>query len=186
MADSRRARGGQGKRLAAVPSDAGKVQGDTVERARAKHYGEQLLRMAAAGTTVAQGARHLEISETSAKRYFAAALDEVHGLTDEEKRELVRIDLETIRLLIQSHMPRAMKGSIGSAQVVLAGMRERSMRLGLDEALQVAISNSAIADAVEDVIDMVENAAPIELPPLPALPPMPGDTPAPETEDEVG
>lgn len=179
MAEKKGARGGQRKSpLAAVPSDTSTHRTSTTEQARARYYGEKLLAYAASGTSVEQGARILEIPITAARRYFDAALVTVQGLTDEEKRELVRLDLEALRMLIQAHMPHALRGKIGSAQVVLASMRERATRLGLDEALQVSIRNNAIGDAVEDVITIIEAAAPVDLPPLPQLPPLPGETEA--------
>lgn len=190
MGDRRRTRGGQ--RLTSVPSDAPpSAKGDTVEAARAKLLGEQLLSFAAQGVPVGKAAEHLGIPETSARRYYQAALDAVPGLSDEEKREQIRLDLEALRLLVAAHMPYATgtatrktsgKGgkagervtpSIGSAQVVLAAMRERANRLGLDAALQVNISNQAIGDAVSDIQAIILEAAPVELPELPALPPMP-------------
>lgn len=170
----------------------GTPRGETTEEAQAVVYGDRLLALAASGVPVERAADQLGLSPMSARRYFKAAVQRTANLDAETKREWIAVHMETIRLVIAAHMPLALgraatdqrpavKASQGSAQVVLAALKQRAELIGIDAAIQVDISNQAVEDAVADIMEIVDNLAPIE---LPALPPTRALLPA--REDPAG
>ncbi len=151
--------------------------GDTTLTAT-EALGDRLLSYAASGVPVARAAVEMGLAESTARNYFKAAVQRTAALDGPAKREWIATHMETIRLVIAAHMPLALgrpardgqpskAPSQGSAQVVLAALKQRAELIGIDAAVQVEISTFAVEDAINDIMEIVDAQIPIELPQLP-------------------
>lgn len=144
--------------------------------------GSRILTNVAKGLTIKDAAKLAGVSEKHGRelyaRELAAATEQNNGL----RQQLVSRDLETIRLLIQAHMPAAVgcyemdpqdglvmikPPSDASAKVVLAALDRQSKLLGLDAAIKVEVSNARVSEVVDGVVELVDGLVGDELPDVP-------------------
>lgn len=131
----------------------------------------RVFQLVASGLTVPEAADRLGMSSSHADRLYHRALEAVRSFDATAKQERIATHLETLRLLHRAHMPRALGGSIGSAQVVLGCLDRESKLMGYDEAIRVEVSTAAVTDTVRTIVEMVDAEVPLGPPPdLPELP----------------
>lgn len=126
--------------------------------------GAKLLERVASGMTVTEAAESLGLTRQTGSRMYQAELRRVSEANSALRQDLLSQELETCRLLIRAHMPRALRGDTGSAKVVLAALDRRSKYMGFDAAIKVEISNDRVNAAVEEIVALLDAANSDELP----------------------
>jgi hypothetical protein len=142
------------------PSGTKRKQRQTAPRRTAAQLAilaNSILKLVAAGYTIAEAADELKLSRPQASKLYA---DEMARSIEENtavRDTLVMSTLETLRQLKKAHMHDAtVLRDEKSARIVL-GVVDREMDLlGLKQAIQVQISNQKIDTTVGDVVKLIE------------------------------
>lgn len=129
------------------------------KRTQAKQatLGNELLERMAAGQSITKAATEMGIPRSTAHFYYQAALKRASKETEGLRGELVQQELETLRQLIEAHMPLARDGDEKSANVVLRASNQRSKLLGLEEALKVEVQTNRVDDALNAIISIIDS-----------------------------
>ena len=157
--------------------------------------GSRILTLVAKGMTITAAAGVAGVSEKHARELYHRELASVTEANNGLRQQLVSQDLESLRLLIEAHMPAALGSWVEeqapsdteheghrriyarppddrSAKIVLAALDRRSKLLGLDAAIKVEVSNARVSEVVDGVVDLVDGAlfededdGPVGLPP---------------------
>jgi hypothetical protein len=150
--------------------------------------GAEIVRRVAAGETVTAASRAVGVSQHHGSQLYLRELQRVTDDNADVRRFMLAQDLETLRQLIAAHMGPAVgqalfvtdsgeviedpKGrqrldlrevmtqppSYQSAKIVLSALDRRAKLLGLDAAIRVEVSNAKVANAVEDIEHMIDEA----------------------------
>jgi hypothetical protein len=126
--------------------------------------GAKMLERVASGMTVTEAATSLGLSRQQGSKIWIAELRRVTEANNGLRQELLAQELETCRLLIRAHIPRALRGDTGSAKVVIAVLDRRSKYMGFDAEIKVAISNDRISEAVEEIVALLDSINGDDLP----------------------
>jgi hypothetical protein len=162
-------------------------------RARDVTKGAEIVRMVAAGSTVTAASRAVGVSQHHGSQLYLRELQRVTEANADVRRFMLAQDLETLRQLIAAHMGPALGEAVfladdgeiitdpkgrqrldlrevrtappdhQSAKIVLSALDRRAKLLGLDAAIRVEVSNAKVADAVEDIEAMIDDADDTEL-----------------------
>jgi hypothetical protein len=152
--------------------------------------GARILTLVAKGLTITAASRQIGISDKHGRDLYARELSSVTEANNGLRQQLVSQDLETLRLLVEAHMPAALGSWVeecspgqsvprriyqalpdaNSAKIVLASLDRRSKLLGLDAAIRVEVSNAKVSEVVDGVVALVndtlfEDDEPKALPP---------------------
>jgi hypothetical protein len=161
-------------------------------KARAAVKGAQILELVASGHTVTHASRVVGVSQHYASQLYQRELQAAMERNDDLRQGLLAQDLETLRLLIQAHMPAAVGRMIAidadgyevnddgeghvdlreimirppdhqSAKIVISALDRRAKLLGLDAEIKVRVSSSRVNEAIDDIEDMIDEAEDHEL-----------------------
>lgn len=135
----------------------------TVRASRAMKAAD-LLERVASGSTIVDAARAIGVSRKTGQELYHEALAETTRANTALRQHLIARDLETLRLLLEAHMPIARHGDAASAKIVLGVLDRHAKLLGLDAAIKVEVSNARVDDVVGQIVEMLEDSA--EEPPL--------------------
>lgn len=148
------------------------IQGD----AAAVLEGQEVLQMVAAGATLQEVADSQGYSVTTAWRRYHAQLAAASKVNHELGAMQAAQDLESLRQLLQTWMPRALgtsedeegervwgKDQEGAAKVVLGILDRRAKLTGADAAIKHDISVGKVDEAVERVAAALAAAGSAEL-----------------------
>lgn len=159
---------------------------------RAAVKGAQILELVASGLTVTRAAGVVGISPHYASKLYQRELQAAMERNTDLRQGLLAQDLETLRLLIQAHMPAAVGKMIAidadgyevdddgeghvdlreimvappshqSAKIVISALDRRSRLLGLDAAIKVQVSSSRVNEAIDEIETMIDDAEDPEL-----------------------
>jgi hypothetical protein len=151
-------------------------------RARDVVKGAQILELVASGITVSAAAGIVGCSRHHASQLYQRELAAHMERNSDLRRGLIAQDLETLRLLVQAHMPPAIGKMIAvdgdgyevdedgshvdlrqvviqppsaqSAKIVLAALDRRARLLGLDSAIRVEVSAANVNTALAEVLEL--------------------------------
>jgi hypothetical protein len=126
--------------------------------------GAKMLERVASGMTVTEAAESLKLTRATGSRIYNNELRRVMDSNNELRGQLIAQDLETLRLLARAHMAQALRGDTSSAKIVLGVLDRRAKLLGLDAAIKVEISNDRVNEAVEQIIELLEQGSGGDLP----------------------
>lgn len=141
--------------------------------------GSRILTLVAKGMTVKAAAEQAGVSEKHGRDLYTRELASVTEANNGLRQQLVSQDLESLRLLIEAHMPAALGSWVEetvpadsteqghrriyarppddrSAKIVLAALDRRSKLLGLDSAIKVEVSNARVSEVVDGVVELVD------------------------------
>lgn len=119
---------------------------------------QRIFELVASGMTITEAGQSLDppMTKQQASTLFNAALA-AHAESDTSLRQaMLERELETLRLLKKSWMPRALQGDYQAARVILQVVDRVSDLAGLSTALKVQISNQRVDETVTDLIALVE------------------------------
>lgn len=120
-------------------------------------YGERMLKLVASGKSIRKAAEEVGLPRDTGHRYYQAALRKAAQETEGLRQDLVHQDLESLRLLIEAHMPLATAhGDEKSAGVVLRALGQRAKLLGLEEALKIEVQTSRVDDALTQIVAIMD------------------------------
>jgi hypothetical protein len=119
--------------------------------------GAKMLSCVARGMTIREASEELGVGEDQGRKIYHRELSRVHESNKELAELLIPLNLETIRLLVQAHMPIALAGHVSSAKLVLDAIRDRAKLLGLEAAIKVEVSNQRIEEAVGGIITLIDS-----------------------------
>lgn len=143
--------------------------------------GSRILTLVAKGLTIKAAASAAGVSEKHGRTLYERELASVTEANNGLRQQLVSQDLESLRLLIEAHMPAALGSWVQeqvpadsedgghmriyarppddrSAKIVLAALDRRSKLLGLDAAIKVEVSNAKVSEVVDGVVELVDGS----------------------------
>jgi hypothetical protein len=149
--------------------------------------GAEIVRLVAAGSSVTAATQAVGVSRRHGTNLYLRELQRVTEENADVRRFMLGQDLETLRQLLEAHMPAAVGKMIAidgdgyevdedgegrvdlrevviqppsyqSAKIVLAVLDRRAKLLGLDAAIRVEVSNANVAEAVDDIERMIDEA----------------------------
>ena len=156
-------------------------------RARDVTKGVEILQRVSAGATVTAASKAVGVSQHHGSKLYIQAMQNALASQSDLRREMLAQDIETLRQLLAAHMPLAVgqvavldedgyviddgddrrvdlrhvvvaPPSFQSAKVVLAVLDRRAKLLGLDAAIRVEISNTKVAETVDEVDRLIDEA----------------------------
>lgn len=136
----------------------------TTVRATRVMKAADLLERVASGSTIVDAAKAIGVSRKTGQELYHEALAEITRANTELRQHLIARDLETLRLLLNTHMPIALRGDTASAKIVLGILDRHAKLLGLDAAIKVEVSNARVDEVVGQIVELLEESA--EEPPL--------------------
>lgn len=118
---------------------------------------DQLIKLVAAGSTIADAAKALDIpSRVTAERLYHQEIRRYYEDNATLRQELVGRELKTLELLQRRVMQDALKGDTKAVDRVLAIMDRRSKYLGLDQAAKVDVSVVSVDAALAKIVDIFD------------------------------
>ena len=115
--------------------DQRRKQATTAERR------QQAFEMRKKGLTYAEIGKELGISMQAAHRHVAIYLQALENKTEEDAREIIRLDMERLDDMLQGLYPEAINGDSAAVDRVLKIMERRAKLLGLDKPAKVAATS---------------------------------------------
>lgn len=110
-----------------------------------------------AGANLSEIAKATELSYATVKRIRRELLNRAIGERDKAVDELKERELLTLDRLQRAHFSAAVKGSIGSAKIVLDCVGRRAKMLGLDAPIKVDATVKSELDAqIESLVEELE------------------------------
>jgi hypothetical protein len=138
-------------------------QGKATNQAQDVTNGARMLERVASGMSVTEAAQTLKISKKHGGELYRRELARAMAENSELRQELLAQDLETLRLLIRSFMPGALRGLAEDARIVLQALDRRARLLGLDAAVKVEISQARVNDTVDEIVTLLDDATDSDL-----------------------
>ena len=162
-------------------------------RVRAELNGIAIMERVAAGMTVTAASDAVGVTRKHGSELYLRALQAAMQQQADLRSHMLAQDCETLRQLIEAHMPPALgqsyilEGSSDegedtgevdegsgrrilalppshqSAKIVLAALDRRAKLLGLDAAIRIEVSNAAVNEAVDDIVELIDTASDDEL-----------------------
>lgn len=124
--------------------------------------------------SIRAAAEQLEIPYATAKRWYHAALQEVHDATAKLREETLGRELKTLDMLQRALWPNALRGHVRSVEVMLALMDRRAKYLGMDAATKVAVEVTRVDAALAEIVSIVDGEVVPDAAPLLRAVPDPG------------
>lgn len=115
--------------------DQRKKQATTAERR------QQAFEMRKKGLPYAEIGKALGISMQAAHRHVTTYLQALENKTQEDAREIIRLDMERLDDMLQGLYPDAINGNSAAVDRVLRIMERRAKLLGLDKPAKVAATS---------------------------------------------
>lgn len=141
------------------------------QEARDAIDGDTILTQVAAGMTIAQVARKNDMAYERTRTLYHRELAAVHAENSELRKTLVARELRTLDLLQRKFMVKALEdGDEKAARIVLDCTRERSALLELKAATKVALEITAVDDALQKIVQIIDGDYDVAAPLMRVLP----------------
>lgn len=132
--------------------------------------GHDIVRAVSLGSTISQAAKAFNIKYSTAHELYRR---ELARMADEKtKQEVLQQELETLRLMQRGIIEKAISGDNDSIKSMIQIMKMRSGYLGLSEGIKVQIEVSAINEAIQGIVGVIDGEV-AEVTPLRRIDPKP-------------
>lgn len=120
---------------------------------------EQLLQLVVAGQPVSRAAEALNLTYSTAFRWYQDALRAVYDDNTELRERTLGKELKTLEMLQRALWPAALRGHVRSVEVMLGIMDRRAKYLGLDAAIKVQVESARVEDAMAKISNIIDGEA---------------------------
>lgn len=119
---------------------------------------QRIFELVASGMTVTEAGAAMEppMTKQQASTLFNAALEATVQADTSLRQAMLERELETLRLLKKSWMPRALSGDAQAANIILKVVDRVADLAGLSTSLKIQISNQRIDETVSRLVSLVD------------------------------